>query len=380
MLGVMTPQFVSLRKSDMNHYRADVIGSMLRPDYLLRAREQVAAGGISSAEFKRVEDRAVDECIALQEQANVDVITDGEMRRNVFASQLVQATEGFAKIENNWVDWFTLDGKIETSPVTVGLVGKLKRKRHLSAEEFTYLRARTARPTKITLPSPTLYAYYWVPGTSNAAYSSTDAYLAEVTDILRDEVAELVRLGAEYIQFDAPEFGMVIDPHQRAWFAGKGFAPDRMIEQGVEMINAIIEGWSGITFGLHICRGNDASRYMAQGGYGEIGARIFPRTRVQRLLLEYDDERSGDFSPLAHVPEDKIVVLGLITTKFPRQETADELRRRIADASRYVPLERLALSPQCGFASVAKGNSIGLDVERQKLTLVSQVARQVWKD
>ena len=364
----------------MRACRAEVIGSMLRPDDLLRAREQHAAGALPNAEFKRIEDRAVDEAIATQERAGIDVVTDGEQRRNVFASQLVQASEGYAAVAGNRVDWFTLDGRVVDDPVTVGLVGKIKRKRHLSVEEFTYLRANTSRPTKVTIPSPTMFAYYWVPGISDAAYPSTDAYLADVTDVLRDEVAELVRLGAEYIQVDAPEFGMLIDPHQRQWFARKGFDPNRMIEDGIEMINAVIAGHPGVTFGLHICRGNDKSRYMAKGSYARISSIVFRRSRAQRLLLEYDDERSGDFSPLRDVPEDKVVVLGLITTKWPRDETVTELGSRIEEASAYVPLERLAVSPQCGFASVAQGNAISFEVQERKLRLVAEVARLVWRD
>lgn len=360
--------------------RADVIGSMLRPKYLLQAREQYATGQISAAEFKHIEDCAVDESVAIQEQAGVEVVTDGEMRRNVFASQLAQATEGFQKVADNWVDWFDLNGNRIRDPVTVGLVSKIKRRRHLSAEEFSYLRGKTKRLTKITIPSPTMYAYYWVPGISDAAYASTDAYLADVTGILRDEVAELVRLGAGYIQIDAPEFGMLIDPHQQKWFASKGFNPDTMVEDGVEMINKIIEGHSGVTFGLHVCRGNDASRYMAKGSYARIGEMVFANTKVDRLLLEYDDERSGDFSPLKSVPKDKLVVLGLVTTKTPRAETVAELRSRIQEASRFMPLERLALSTQCGFASVAQGNAITFEAQEQKLRLVAAAANQVWSE
>jgi 5-methyltetrahydropteroyltriglutamate--homocysteine methyltransferase len=364
----------------MRTHRADVIGSLLRPAYLLRARDAHAAGAISNAEFKRLEDQAVDEAIALQERAGVDVVTDGEQRRNVFASQLVQASDGYAVVPGNRVDWFTLDGRVVDDPVTVGLVGKIRRKRHLSAEEFTYLRARTTRPTKVTIPSPTMFAYYWVPGVSDGAYSSPQAYLADVTDILRDEVAELRRLGATYIQVDAPELGMLIDPHQQRWFASKGFDPDRLIQDGIEMINAVIAGHAGVTFGLHVCRGNDRSRYMAKGGYGHIARAVFRRTHAQRLLLEYDDERSGDFAPLREVPDDKVVVLGLITTKWPREETAGELRARIGEAAAYVPLDRLALSPQCGFASVAAGNAISADVQERKLRLVAEVAHAVWND
>jgi 5-methyltetrahydropteroyltriglutamate--homocysteine methyltransferase len=363
----------------MTYYRADVIGSMLRPPYLLTAREQHAAGVLSQPEFKLVEDRAVDECVAIQERSGVDVLTDGEMRRNVFASQLAQACEGFASVEHNEVDWFTLDGKVEQSPVTVGVVGKLRRKRHLSSEEFVYLRAKTTRPKKVTIPSPTMYAYYWVPGVSDAAYSSTETYMADVTDILKDEVMELVRLGAEYIQFDAPEFGMIIDPHQQEWFARKGFKADRMLREGIAMIDAIIGDRPSATFGLHICRGNDASRYMAKGGYAGIADVAF-HTRADRLLLEYDDERSGDFTPLRKVPENKVVVLGLLTTKVPREERPEDLRRRIKEASKYIPLDRLALSPQCGFASVAKGNAISPEVQEKKLRLVREVAAEVWDD
>jgi 5-methyltetrahydropteroyltriglutamate--homocysteine methyltransferase len=364
----------------VNPYRADNVGSMLRPDYLLQAREQFRNGELGNAGFKRIEDRAVDECIAIQERAGVDVISDGEMRRNVFASQLVQASEGFDRIENNTVDWYDMQGNRIVDPVTVGLTAPIKRKRHLSAEEFVYLRAKTDRPAKMTIPSPTMYAYYWVPGTSEAAYPNTDAYMAAVTDILRDEVAELARLGCQYIQIDAPEFGMLIDPHQQAWFAAKGFQPERMLHDGIDMINAVIAGHPAITFGLHICRGNDANRYMARGGYDSIAREVFARSNAQRLLLEYDDERSGSFAPLADVPEDVTVVLGLISTKNARVETPEELKARINEASTYIPLERLALSPQCGFASVASGNDLGAAAQEAKLRLTAEVARSVWSD
>jgi 5-methyltetrahydropteroyltriglutamate--homocysteine methyltransferase len=217
-----------------------------------------------------------------------------------------------------------------------------------------------------------------VPGVSNAAYASTAGYMADVTDILRDEVVELVRLGATYIQIDAPEFGMLLDPHQRRWFAAKGFDVDRMLRDGVEMINAIVARQPGVVFGLHLCRGNDASRYMAKGGYAAMAQDVFEHSHVERLLLEYDDERSGDFEPLTKVPDGTIIVLGLLTTKWPRQETAADVRSRIEDASRFVGLERLALSTQCGFASVAKGNAISAEVQEQKLRLVVEVAESVW--
>jgi len=363
----------------MSVRRAEVIGSMLRPPYLHEANERRKAGALSASEFKALEDRAVDECIAIQERAGVDVVTDGEMRRRIFASQLAQASEGFGPVQGHEVDWYDVEGKLHRVPIPYGVVGKIRRKRHLSSEEFVYLRRATRRPTKITLPSPTMYAYNWVPGVTDAVYSSTDSYLADVTDILRDEVAELARLGATYIQFDAPEFGMLLNPHQQDWFARKGFRASLLVEQGIAMMNAIIASGPGdVTFGLHVCRGNRESWYMASGSYGSLARTVFAQTRARVLLLEYDDERSGDFAPLAAVPEDKVVVLGLVTTKTPRAETPEELRARIREAVHFVPLERLALSTQCGFASVAKGNAIGFETQERKLRLVAEVARDVW--
>jgi 5-methyltetrahydropteroyltriglutamate--homocysteine methyltransferase len=358
-------------------FRAENVGSLLRPHELLESRARHERGELTDAELKAIEDRAVDDVIALQERAGIDVLTDGELRRNVFASQLAQASEGFAPVEGDSVDWFTLEGERETSPVTVGVVGALKRRRHLSAEEFVYLRARTRKPTKMTLPSPTMYSYYWVPGVSDAAYPSHDAYLADVTDILRDDVAELVRLGAQYIQVDAPELGMLIDPYQREWFASKGWDPDRLVHEAAELVNAVLADCP-VTTALHICRGNDANRYMARGGYDRIAAEVFPRAAVDVLLLEYDDERSGGFEPLRLVPDDRVVVLGLVSTKRGRLEDAAELRQRIEEAARFVDRERLALSPQCGFASVAGGNSLTVEQEEEKLRLVAEVAHEVW--
>ena len=171
---------------------------------------------------------------------------------------------------------------------------------------------------------------------------------------------------------------MLIDPHQQKWFKSKGFDPDELIDDGIEMMNAIVDKHPEITFGIHICRGNDKSRFMAKGSYTKIAERVFRKTHAQRLLLEFDDERSGDFAPLKHVPKDKVVVLGLVTTKTPREETAEELKLRIKEASKFIPLERLAISTQCGFASVAKGNSIDFETQKKKLKLVAQVARDIW--
>jgi 5-methyltetrahydropteroyltriglutamate--homocysteine methyltransferase len=247
----------------------------------------------------------------------------------------------------------------------------------MCAEEFAYLRARTARPTKVTLISTQQAAAYYDPERSRGAYATRDAYLADIVDFSRREVEELVRLGCTYIQIDAPQYAALLDPELREGYRRRGSDPDRLIDACIEMDNAVIAEHPGVTFGLHICRGNNQSMFYASGGYAPIG-RVFSRSRFQRFLLEYDDERSGGFEPLSAMPGDRVVVLGLVTTKKPRLESVEELRRRIDEATKFLPLERLALSPQCGFASTLAGNRITPEDQRQKLRRVAETAHAVW--
>jgi 5-methyltetrahydropteroyltriglutamate--homocysteine methyltransferase len=280
-----------------------------------------------------------------------------------------------------WGNWHGGEGvgdKSTTRPAQLGVAGTLRRKRHLSAEEFTYLRGRATRIPKVTLPSPSLWANFWSPRRSQAAYPTLDSFLADVVALLRDEVAELARLGATYIQIDAPHYPLLLDPHTRAFYEGQGWTLERWLDRGIELDNAIMDGFRDVTFGFHLCRGNQGSRWLTSGSYDLIARPIFTRIHAQRLLLEYDDERSGGFEPLQTVPDDKIVVLGLVTTKTPRRETVDGLVARIEQASRFLPLERLALSPQCGFATSVIGNKIGAEDQRHKLHVIAETARAVW--
>lgn len=357
-------------------YRSEVVGSLLRPTYLVEARKQLASGDISDAAFKVIEDRAVNESIALQENAGIDVITDGEMRRYAFYGHLIEALDGFDKY-GGWAIPFrdeTGEQLVLKRPV---VVERLRWRRSMCAEEWVYLRSRATRPGKVTMISAQQAAAYYDPEKSKGAYSSRDAYLADIVDFSRREVEELIRLGCTYIQIDAPQYAALLDPQMREGYRQRGNDPDKIIDVCIEMDNAIISGHPGITFGMHICRGNNQSKFYASGGYEPI-ARIFSQTRFQRFLLEYDDARSGGFEPLRHVPEDRFVVLGLVTTKKSHMETADELRQRIKEAAHYIPLERLALSPQCGFASTMEGNHLSYEDQQHKLELVVQVAQEVW--
>lgn len=362
----------------------DVVGSMLRPPELLKAREHLAAGSITPAAFKRIEDRAVDQAVALQEKAGIDVITDGEMRRLSFQSGLTDAVEGFSEVTLDaflWGDWHseTFGDKAIARPSELAVTGKLKRRRFMAAEDFTYLRARAMKIPKVTLTSPSLYASIWSGQRSRDVYPTLDDFLSDVVAIYRDEVAELVRLGCTYIQLDAPHYPLLIEPRWRDFYVAQGWTLERWLAHGLELDNAVIDGHPGITFSMHLCRGNQMSRWLVEGSYEPIAREVFQRTHVNRLLLEYDDERSGSFEPLQQVPRDKMVVLGLVTTKTPRRETVDELERRIDQASQYFPRERLALSTQCGFSTSVVGNNISVDDERLKLETIAQTAQRVWR-
>jgi len=357
-------------------YRSDVVGSLLRPAYLKEARERYEAAQLSPADFKRIEDRAVDEAVELQTRAGLDVITDGEVRRYAFYGHLIDAVEGFDKLGGWAIPFRNEKGEEIVQPRPV-VVSKLRRKRPLCAEEFTYVRARTHLPAKTTMISAQQAAAYYDKDKSKAAYASVEPYLADLVDILRDEVAELIRLGCTYIQIDSPQYTALLDPALRDGYRQRGNDPDKLLDLSIAMDNAVIGQHPGITFGLHLCRGNNQSKFYAAGDYGPI-AKIFRQTKFQRFLLEYDDDRSGGFEPLGQVPEDRTIVLGLISSKKPALESKDELKHRIGQAAKFVPLDRLALSPQCGFASTLEGNLVSMQDQEAKLRLVTETVQEVW--
>jgi len=284
-------------------YPSDVVGSLLRPSYLKEARDHHAQGQIGHPEFKSLEDRAVEEAIEAQTAAGLTVLTDGEMRRYAFFGHLIDAVEGFDKF-GGWAIPFRNEQGNEMVMSRPVVVSKLRRKRPLCAEEFTYLRARTRHPAKTTMISAQQAAAYYDNKKSSAAYPKIESYLSDLVDILRDEVEELIRLGCRYIQIDSPQYAALLDPQLREGYRQRGNDPDRLLDLSTEMDNAVIGNHPGVIFGLHLCRGNNQSRFYASGDYGPI-ARVFQRTRLHGFLLEYDDERSGGFEPLRQVPEDR---------------------------------------------------------------------------
>ncbi|HEY1597055.1 MAG TPA: cobalamin-independent methionine synthase II family protein [Thermoleophilaceae bacterium] len=360
----------------MSPTRAEPIGSLLRPQELKDAREAHEAGRLDPAEFKRIEDEAAAAAIALQERAGMEVVNDGEMRRGHFMGSLTEAIDGLGDVPAAPHQWHGSD-EMEYSHVRA-VTGRLRRVRSLVQEEFVFLRARAERPVKMTLPSPLMMQTLWSPEHSTAAYSDPFEMFADAAAILREEIAALVELGCESIQIDAPELALMVDESVREAFRGRGVDPDRMLGEGIEIINSVAE-LSGPRYGIHLCRGNRDGHWMAAGGYDSIAARLFEGcTNFQVFFLEYDDERSGTFEPLRAVPDDRQVFLGLVSTKHPELEEPDELLARIDEAAAFFPRERLGLSPQCGFASTVGGNPLTVEQEEAKLRLVADVAARAF--
>jgi len=363
----------------MQEFRSDVVGSLLRPVYLKDAHQNFARDEINPRDFKVLEDRSVDLAVDLQIRCGIEVVTDGEMRREHFFSHIADSFEGF----DRYGGW-TLNFRDETGEETVVerpvVVGKLRRKRFLCAEEFTYMRAKTTLPIKATMPNVQQCASWYDVNKSQDAYPDVEDYLADLVDLMREDVAELIRLGCQYIQFDAPQYAALLDPSLREGYRQRGMDPDRILDIAIERDNAIIGDFlnSDVLFALHICRGNARSKFYASGGYDPIADKVFRNLRHHKFLLEYDDARSGNFEPLRQVPEGKTVVLGLVSTKKPTLENKEVLKGRIQEATRYIPLDRLALSPQCGFASAFEGNLISEADQEAKLRLVAETAREIW--
>src|SRR5262245_55396673 len=270
----------------------DVVGSLLRPVALRKARDDWVVGRLSHAQFKSIEDRAVDEAVALQEAAGLDIVTDGEMRRLSFQSPMTEAVDGFGAWDINaflWGHWHG-DGAVgeqrRDRPVDLGVVGRLVRKRHLAAEEFVYLRGRTSRVAKVTLPSPGLFVNFWSPERSQSAYASLEHFLADVVAILRDEVAELLRLGATYIQIDAPHYPLLLAPATRSFYESRGWMLDQWLSRGIELDNAVMAGFADVTFAIHLCRGNQEGRGSSPPPREPLAGRIFRGFRARRLWFK----------------------------------------------------------------------------------------------
>ncbi|MBO0705453.1 MAG: cobalamin-independent methionine synthase II family protein [Candidatus Dormibacteraeota bacterium] len=377
--------------------RADVVGSLLRPRYLQEARRAFGDASATLEDVRAAEDRAVLEAIALQEEAGVDVLSDGEARRTSWIASISVRGEpayraplgGLSTLPVERPAWFSYWRGHEGRHAEVGLSGgwfvvteRLRAERDIVGDEYGFLRRHTSRRTKYTFPAPSYHRVFWNPEHSRAAYPTVDTFLAAVRDYIRRDVIErAIDLGCDYVQMDAPNYGQsYTDPEVREAMRAQGHDLDEELRADVDLDNSVFEGVEGVTRALHVCRGNGPGGvWSATGGYDRFADRMFPAlTNVDTLLLEYDTPRAGDFTPLRHVAPHQTVVLGLLTTKEPALEDAAEIERRIYEAAQHVPLERLALSPQCGFASAGAGNPLTTEEQAAKLRRVVEVARRVW--
>jgi 5-methyltetrahydropteroyltriglutamate--homocysteine methyltransferase len=359
-------------------FRAEHIGSLLRPPELLAARRAAEEGRLAREALRAEEDSHIRDVVRLQEAVGLDVITDGEYRRGIYFGHFSEAVRGFTEMDAEMSFRGAAGEPLRYRAAVV--TGRLVRHRGIATDEFRYVRSLTLRTPKVTLPSPASQHFLrWRPGVSDRAYPDLEEFFADVAAIYRAELADLAALGATYVQLDDVPLGLLCDPQHRAAFTAKGYDPAAMLDRYVLLVNAALAGRpSGLTVGIHVCRGNNQGKWLGEGEYEFVAARAFAGLAVDAFFLEYDSPRAGGFEPLRHVPPGRWVVLGLVSTKTPELEDPDDLRRRIDDAARLVPLERLALSPQCGFASTAPGNPLTPAEQRRKLELVVDVARRVW--
>jgi 5-methyltetrahydropteroyltriglutamate--homocysteine methyltransferase len=375
-------------------FRAEHIGSLLRPEKLLKARQAVegdqyraVSRSLAHEELREIENDAIRDAVKLQEAVGLDVITDGEFRRRSWYQDFLLSLSGTSITflsESQAVSAvlpFRDDRTVEKLPGhLVQVDGKLVRNGSIFANHYAFLATLTKNTPKISVPAPTML-HFW--GGRNAisktAYPDIDAFWSDAIAIWRAEIDDLYNLGCRYVQIDDVTFPLICDPRSQSALRARGDDPATLVDHYVDIINRIISGLpSDLTIGIHMCRGNNRGKWMGSGGYDYISERVLPQLDVHAFFLEYDSERAGDFAPLRHLPAKKIVVLGLVSTKTPLLEKKDDLKRRVDLAAKVVPLDSLRLSPQCGFASNFMGNPVTIDDERRKLELVVETAREIW--
>jgi len=379
----LPPFLATIAMTTPQIYRADQVGSFLRPKYLLDARAQFAKGEINAEQLREVEDKAIAEIVKFQEDVGLKTITDGEFRRTFFHVDFlkqiggVQSDEPFA--------FQKPDGTMELAPPTIRVVDKVRHVKDIQKADFEYLKSQVSKghTPKVCIPSPTMLHFRGGRGgISKEHYPELDpVFYQDVADAYGDELRSLAAAGCTYVQMDDTNLAYLCDENMREAARNRGDDPNELPHRYASFINRVVaQRPEGMTLGIHLCRGNFKSTHAASGNYEPVAEALLSEMHVDTYFLEYDDERSGDFRPLRFLPKGKLVVLGLVTTKFGAMESKDDLKRRIDEAAKYVPLEQLALSPQCGFSSTVHGNDIAFEDQRNKLRLVIETAQEVWGD
>ena len=361
-------------------FRADQVGSLLRPPELLQARERYQKEEISREELRQSEDQAIDQVVRKQESIGLRSITDGEYRRTYFHIDFLERLEGVTTSGGIEVKFKRRNGEVNFAPPRLAVTGKLRHREDIQRADFEFLKSVTTQTPKVTIPSPTMVHFRGGRAAIDIqAYPDLDEFFADLAQVYREEIDSLYRAGARYIQLDDTNLAYLCDPQLREGARQRGDDPDELPRTYSRLINSVIDGRpEDLTVAIHLCRGNFQSAWVAEGSYEPVAEIIFNELNVDAFFLEYDDERSGDFAPLRFMPAIKTLVLGLVTTKIPELEPADELKQRVEEAARYVELANLCLSPQCGFSSTVHGNQLTHDQQWRKLELVVETAAAIW--
>ncbi len=362
-------------------FRADHVGSLLRPPELLRAREDHAAGHITAGELREVEDRAIRRVVRMEEETGLSGVTDGEFRRGSWHMDFIYRIAGITQSSQTLdIEFRSEKGTVRFTPTAHRVSGKLRLEETIFGEDFAYLKETATATAKLSIPSPSMVYYRGGRAAIDAqVYPDLEAFWEDLAQVYRQEIAALHRLGCTYLQLDDTSLAYLNDPKHRAYIESIGGSGERQHLLHIKVMNAALAGRPrGMTVCTHLCRGNFRSSWAAEGGYDHVAEALFGALQVDGYFLEYDDPRSGGFEPLRFVPKGKRVVLGLVSSKRPQLEAKDDLKRRIEEAAKYVPLEQLCLSPQCGFSSTVEGNLLTEAEEFAKLRLVVETAREVW--
>lgn len=361
-------------------YRADQVGSLLRPQQLLAARERFQKGEITREQLREVEDEAIRDAIGKQESVGLKGITDGEFRRTYFHVDFLERLAGVTVSGGMNIQFHSRTGVVDFAPPRLSVTGKLRHVEDIQKADFEFLKSVTTWMPKVCIPSPTMVHFR---GGRQAidieAYPDLEMFFDDLAQCYRDEILSLYNAGCRYIQLDDTNLAYLCDPKMREGARQRGDDPDELPRAYAELINKTIDGRpTDLTVGIHLCRGNFRSTWVAEGSYEPVADVLFNELKVDAYFLEYDDERSGDFAPLRFVPKNKTVVLGLVTTKVSDLESKDELKRRVDEAAQYMPLEQMCLSPQCGFSSTVHGNDVTEDTQWAKLERVVETATDIW--
>jgi len=361
-------------------FRADHVGSFLRPKELLEARDKHAAGKLSREELRRVEDEAIRGIVKFQEDVGLQGVTDGEFRRTFFHIDFLEQLDGVETHTGFTSQFHTKKGDIGFAPPVLKVTGKVKHAKPIQLEDFKFLKSVTKRTPKVTIPSPTMLHFRGGrEGISKDAYPDLDEFFADVAKAYQDEIKSLGDAGLTYLQLDDTNLAYLCDPKIREAAKGRGLDPDHLPRDYAKLINAAISKKpANMTICTHLCRGNFRSAWVAEGGYEPVAEVLFNELAVDGYFLEYDDARSGDFRPLRFLPKGKSMVLGLVTTKLDDVESKDAVKRRIDEAAKYAPIDQFCLSPQCGFSSTVHGNEIHREAQAKKLRLIVDIAKEVW--